>query len=173
MVKYAESPQLTEEAISRSEVRTIIENAEYCGGKWSPDGDCFQYRVDDDCPTICIFTQKTWGEDVPTDEEILDSAIGINCIGLRILPIVADGDPSAESVSIALDGDLGRLTLIEGRWTVVINHDGIDYAQTVWSEGIQAVCDHLYAIYNCELDGWGDYRGKPIELNNMVKPGRQ
>lgn len=53
----------------------LIENGEYMGGETSPDGDSVQYKLNG--RTHTIFLSETFGDAVPSDEDIIRTADAI------------------------------------------------------------------------------------------------
>lgn len=60
-------------------VQEILSGGEYMGGITDPDGDVVQYRMDG--KTYSIYLDDTFGDSVPSDEEILASAVSVGCDG--------------------------------------------------------------------------------------------
>lgn len=64
---------------SRPSVQEILSGGEYMGGITDPDGDVVQYRMNG--KMYSIYLDDTFGDSVPSDEEILASAASIGCDG--------------------------------------------------------------------------------------------
>lgn len=60
-------------------VQEILSGGEYVGGITDPDGDVVQYRMGG--KTYSIYLDDTFGDSVPSDEEILASAVSVGCDG--------------------------------------------------------------------------------------------
>ena len=84
----------------RPSVQEILSGGEYMGGITDPDGDVVQYRMGG--KTYSIYLDDTFGDSVPSDEEILASAVSVGCDGESR----QKADPVDKS-KVSKDGDGG------------------------------------------------------------------
>lgn len=158
-----------EEKISRSEVREIVTGCTYDGGEASDVGDAFYYR-DRDGRGYAIYTAQSWGEDVPSDEEIIEDAeaVGFGNTSRRdAVPVGEDDEPECQAVDVILDGETCEMVRTDDGWTLYTVVDGIRRRHVIYSEGLQATHDHLIAIFNADLTGWEDGRGNSLHIDSM------